>query len=318
MKYNEDNPVKLSVWQRIRLELLWFNCRFVAMLPYWVQYYAIQELIYFVLYYCLRYRYKRITANLRNSFPDKDEQEIRIIRRRFYMNLAEMIVDTLVLANMSDEECRKRLYFVNHDEAAHIVGDKNCVALTSHLGCWEYYGFWGMWLPNHVLVAVYHKIHNVVVDELYKRLRDHTRELPVAAHDSLRFFIRHRDGYEGHRMVLGLISDQNPPRLPDSHWFRFLGQDTLFFEGGEQIARKFGLPVFYTSQRKVKRGYYEATFELIYDGKEDVAEHEITERYVRLLERDIRNRPEMWMWSHHRWKHRPDKQYRPVMRPEGK
>jgi len=318
MKNNGEARVELTFWQRVRLELLWMNCRIVASLPYWVQYYVIQEIIYFVLFYCLRYRYKRITANLRNSFPDKTEKEIRRIRRRFYSNLAEMIVDTLVLARMSDEECRKRLTFIDHDYAAGIVGDGNCVTLTSHLGCWEYYGFWGMWLETHVLVAVYHKIHNVVVDQLYKRLRDHTLELPVAAHDALRFFIRHRDGYEGHRLVLGLIADQNPPRLPDSHWFRFLNQDTLFFESGEQIARKFGLPVFYVSQRKVRRGYYEAMFELIYDGKEEIAEHVITERYVRLLERDINDRPEMWMWSHHRWKHRPDKQYRPVVRPNGK
>lgn len=315
---NNNEHVRLNLWQRIGLELLWIMCRFVAILPYWFQYYVIQEVICFVLYRCLRYRYRCITRNLHNSFPDKSEEEIARIRRRFYDTLAEMMVNTIVMARMSDSECRRRMDFVNTDEVLPLIADRNCITLTSHLGCWEYYGFWGMWLPDHVLVAVYHKISSVVVDELYKRLRDHTMELPVPAHDALRFFIRHLDGCEGHRMVLGLISDQNPPRLPDSHWFHFLNQETIFFEGGEQLAVKYGLPVFYVTQKRVRRGYYKAHLELIYDGVEKVEQHEITERYVRRLEKDIIEQPEMWMWSHNRWKHRPDREYRPVMRPNGK
>lgn len=297
---------------------MWYICKFISILPYFVQYYLIQELAYFVIYYCVRYRRKLVTDNLKGSFPDKSDKEIAQIRRKFYRNLAEMIINTLVMARMSEEECKRRMVFTNNDEIREILGERNCIAMTSHLGCWEYYGFWGMWLPNHILVAVYHKIHNEIINELYKRLRDHESELPVASYDSLRFFIRNREGYEGQHLALGLISDQNPPRLPDSHWYRFLNRDTIFFEGGEQLAMKFNVPIFYVSQRKVRRGYYEARMEMIYDGNESVEPHEITERYVRLLEQDIIATPEAWMWSHRRWKHRPDGQYRPVMRPNRK
>lgn len=310
---NKSDNIQLEGWQKVQLEILWGLCRCIAILPYWFHYYILQRLVYCVLR-CLRYRYKTITANLRNSFPDKSKAEIREIRHRFYSNLAEMFVNTVVMARMSKEECRRRLFFENNDAVKDIVADGACVTLTSHLGCWEFYGFWGMWLPNHVLVAVYHKIHNPVIDELYRRLRDHDCELPVAAHESLRFFMRYRNGYEGRHLVMGLISDQNPPRYSDSHWFRFLNQDTIFFEGGEQIALKYKLPVFYVTQHKIRRGYYRAEFKLIYDGREELAPHEITERYVRLLERDIQDRPEMWMWSHRRWKHRRDGDYQPVSR----
>lgn len=315
MRSNIDNT-QLNGRQRCRLELLWALCRFVAVMPYWFQYYVLQEIVCFFLR-ILRYRYACITDNLAKSFPEKSGREIAVIRRRFYSNLAEMVVNTLVQARMSDDECRRRLTFSNGEETAALVGDRTAIGLTSHLGCWEYYGFWGMWMPTHILVAVYHKLHDPVIDELYKRLRDHTNELPVPAHESLRFFMRYRNGYEGKRLFLGLISDQNPPRYVDSHWFRFLNRETLFFEGGEQLAMKYRLPMFYVTQRKIRRGYYEAHFELIYDGSEQVAPHELTERYVRLLERDIKERPEMWMWSHYRWKHRPDKQYKPVVRPRG-
>lgn len=314
----KNDSVNLSFWQKVGLECMWILCKFISIMPYFVQYYIIEELIYFVVYYCVRYRRKLVTKNLKDSFPEKSDKEIAIIRRKFYRNLAEVIVNTVVMARMDEAECKRRMVFTNNDEIVKILGDRNCIAMTSHLGCWEYYGFWGMWLPNHILVAVYHKIHNEIINELYKRLRDHERELPVASYDSLRFFIRNREGYEGKRLAFGLISDQNPPRLPDSHWYRFLNRDTLFFEGGEQLATKFGVPVFYVRQHKVRRGYYEASMEMIYDGVEQVEQYEITERYVRLLEEDIKACPEMWVWSHRRWKHRPDGKYRPIMRPNRK
>ena len=317
MRLNNDS-VKLNFWQRVGLELLWILCKFIAIMPYFVQHYIIQEIVYFVVYHCVRYRRKLVAQNLRESFPEKSEAELKVIGRKFYRNLAEVMVDTVIMARMSEEECRRRMVFVDNDEVVKAVGDRNFIAMTSHYGCWEYCGFWGMWLPNHILVAVYHKLHNEIFNELYKRLRDHESELPVASYDSLRFFIRNQGGYQGKRMALGLISDQNPPRLPDSHWYRFLNHDTLFFEGGEQLSTKFHIPVYYIKQRKVRRGYYEASMELIYDGVEEVSQYEITERYVRLLEEDIKACPEMWIWSHRRWKHRPDGKYRPIMRPDRK
>lgn len=305
MKSNSAKT-ELTCFQKVRLEIMWALCRLIAIMPYWFQYYVVQEIFYLILR-CLRYRHKTISLNLRNSFPGKSDQEIRKIRHRFYSYLAEMIVNTLVQARMSDEECMKRLVFEDGDNPPFDFAGRTCVGLTSHFGCWEYYGFMGMWLPNHLLVAVYRKLHNPVAEELYKRLRDHSYELPVAAHDSLRFFMRYRNGYEGRNLMLGLISDQNPPKYSDSHWFHFLNQETIFFEGGEQIARKYKLPVFYFTQYRVRRGYYRARFNMIYDGCEDVAPHQITERYVRMLEKDITDRPEMWLWSHKRWKHRRNK-----------
>ena len=96
----------------------------------------------------------------------------------------------------------------------------------------------------------------------------------------------------------------NPPRRPDSRWFRFLNQDTIFFDGGEKLALRCQLPVYFVKMERLRRGRYEMSFELIYDGKEEVAEYEITQRYVRMLEAEIRRRPELWMWSHRRWKHK--------------
>ena len=71
------------------------------------------------------------------------------------------------------------------------------------------------------------------------------------------------------------------------------------------LATKYQLPVYYFTTRRVKAGYYEGTFTQIHDGVEPVEPYTITERYVRHLEQDIIRTPEMWMWTHRRWKKTP-------------
>ena len=145
------------------------------------------------------------------------------------------------------------------------------------------------------------------MEALYQRLRNGDYATTVSMKESLRFYLRNRErGILGKNLVMGLIADQNPPRRPDSHWFRFLNQDTIFFDGGEKLALRCHLPVYFVKMDRLSRGRYEMSFEPIYDGEEEVAEHEITERYVRLLESEIRRRPELWIWSHRRWKHKRD------------
>ena len=92
--------------------------------------------------------------------------------------------------------------------------------------------------------------------------------------------------------------------LYHSHWFRFLNQDTIFFDGGEKLALRCNLPGYFVRMERLQRGRYQMSFEPIYDGVEEVAQYEITERYVRRLEAMIREHPELWMWSHRRWKHK--------------
>ena len=145
------------------------------------------------------------------------------------------------------------------------------------------------------------------MEALYQRLLNGDYATTVSMKESLRFYLRNREhGIRGKNLVMGLIADQNPPRRPDSHWFRFLNQDTIFFDGGEKLALRCHLPVYFVKMERLSRGRYEMSFEPIYDGEEEVAEHEITERYVRLLESEIRRRPELWIWSHRRWKHKRD------------
>ena len=295
----------LNLGQRILLEILWGMSWLFAIMPYWFKYYVVQSFLYFVLYHCLHYRMKVVMENLRNSFPEKSEEELKIVARKFYITLAEMFVDTINLAHMPEKKIRRLVKVRNLEEHLAATEGKDWVALTAHYGCWEYCSFWVAYAVNQELVAVYHPLHNALMDALYRRLRDLPHVVTVPMRESMRYYIKHRDrGVEGRRLVMGLIADQNPPRRPDSYWFRFLNQDTIFFDGGEKLAMKYKLPVYFCHLKRVKRGCYEMSLELISDGKTKVKPNEITEKYVRTLERAIREQPEMWIWSHRRWKHK--------------
>ena len=296
---------ELTPMQRIGLESLWLGARVFAAMPYWFKYYVVENLIFVLLRYCLRYRMKVVKTNLRNSFPEKDERELAVIRRRFYRTLAEIFVDTINLAGLTPEKGRSLLTVKGLEEQKERVGGRDWIAMTAHFGCWEYCSFWGLYDPTQIVVAVYHPLRSRIVEAFNQRLRNGDYATTVAMKESLRFYQRTRaGGIGGRNLVMGLIADQNPPRRPDSRWFRFLNQDTIFFDGGEKLALRCQLPVYFVKMERLRRGRYEMSFELIYDGKEEVAEYEITQRYVRMLEAEIRRRPELWMWSHRRWKHK--------------
>ncbi len=296
---------ELTLMQRIALESLWLLARGFAVLPYWFKYYVVEDLLYLLLYYCLRYRRKVVAGNLARSFPEKSERERAAIARKFYRTLAEIFVDTLNMAHMTPRKVRRLLQVEGSAELMAQTDNRDWIALMAHYGCWEYGFYWGRFAPANMLVAVYHPLENRVFEHLYRRLRTSESAMTVPMKECLRFYLRHRDsGVNGKRMTLALIADQNPPRRPGSHWFRFLNQDTIFFDGGEKLALRCGLPVYYVWLDRVQRGRYVMRVEPLYDGVERVDEHEITERYVRRLEQTIQLRPELWMWSHRRWKHK--------------
>ena len=298
---------ELTLMQRIGLETLWLGARAFAVMPYWFKYYVVENLIFVILYYGLRYRMKVVKTNLRNSFPGKSERELFLLRRKFYYTLAEMFVNTINMADMSEAKVRRMLRIKGFEEQYRAVHGRDWIAMTAHFGCWEYCSLWGVFERSQMVVAVYHPLRSKVVEAFYQRLRNYENSMTVSMKESLLFYLRNREkGIDGKNLAMGLIADQNPPRRPDSHWFRFLNQDTIFFDGGEKLALRCHLPVYFVKIDRLQRGRYEMSFEPIYDGTEEVAEYEITERYVRKLERMICERPELWMWSHRRWKHKRD------------
>ncbi len=296
------NKNGLNITQRVSLELLWILCRGFALLPHCIRHHIFGNVCYFILCYVTNYRSKVIMDNLRRSFPDKSEAELKKICRGTYKNLAEQIINMISQAGVSDKTLMHRMKVNDVEKIRKEIGNRSVIMLTAHFGPWEAGSTASLIFPDQTFVAVYHKLTNPVIDELMKRIRQHTNVELVDMKHTMRHFIDNRNKRP---MAMGLIADQNPVLRANMHWYKFLHQWTAFFEGGETLALKYHLPVYYFSPKRLSAGHYEGTFTLIYDGEEQVEPYTITERYVRMLENDINAHPEMWMWSHRRWKHTP-------------
>lgn len=295
-----------EIFENALVALLWSMCWLFSMLPSRIRYGVFVPFVSFIMRRVARYRYDVIMRQLRDSFPEKGDEEIAEICRRYYDHLAEMVVGTLSLAGMNDKRRRESTEFNLTDNFDEVIEGRNVVIMTSHYGFWEIALNLYLATPNHHLVVAYRPLKSKIMDKLYKRLRSNDGIDVVASKNFMRHYIANRHGINGKNIVLGLISDQNCPVTKGCCWHRFLNHDSLFFDGGEQLAMKFGLPVFYMELERLGAGHYRHNYTQLYDGKEEVAPHEITERYVRCLERTIEAKPEYWMWSHKRWKCRPN------------
>ncbi len=303
---------ELNIAERIALALLWAKCWCVAIMPHFVRYRIYAPIVYFFMYHVIRYRVKVVDSNLERCLPELSDVDRRVIRRRFYVYLSEIIISTLSLAresswldayprgrNEGDSEAVDREGTMEHLRKR--LDGKTAIVFTAHYGLWEYIQFFPKF-SDITSIGVYHPLGNKVFDALFKRLRKRHKTFTVPAKESVRFTIRHGKEYEGEVYILGLIADQNPPLLPDTQWYNFLGEETIFFDGGEKIALRLGVPVYYMYQVRHSAGHYELRYKDIWDGEESVEPHEITRRYVRHLDTTIRQNPELWLWSHRRFK----------------
>ena len=272
-------------------------------LPYKVQF-LFSDLVRWVLYGVVRYRREVVRTNLRNSFPEKSEQERKQIERAFYKHLADVFIETLSLASVSEHQIRQRMKYLNLDDLMRWTGGRSWISAMAHYGSWEYTTNFDLYKTHDNALAVYRPLTNKGADRFYHRIRSRFGVIPIAMHDVGREMMRRKR--ENSHVTLALIADQTPGWPEIQNWTLFLGQWTPFFMGMEKLALKFHMPVVFLDVHKVRRGYYEARFDLIYDGDEAVAEGEITRRYAERLEQMIRTRPELWMWSHRRWKHSLD------------
>lgn len=304
--------IELKWYERATFELLWGLCVVISYLPRCIRYYIIKPIVFGVLWLS-RYRSKVISTNLANAFPDKSPRELRQIKNRFYNILAEIVIDTISLVRISPKRNINLIEWSNREEHLRETQGRDWIAMASHYGCWEYFPLWCWHDEKAHFMTVYHPLKSKIFEAFYLRMRRFSDNVvPVRMKETVRYYLRHRGGEQG--IALGLVSDQSPRLRFDSHWFRFLNQDTVFLDGAETLAMKFHIPVYFIRVERVAPGRYRARFDKIYDGEEPVAPYQITERYVRALEKMICACPELWLWSHSRWKHTHAKQERLLAR----
>ncbi len=273
----------------------------VALLPFWALY-ILSDGLCFLMRHIVHYRRKVVRRNLSNSFPEKSQDELRRIERKFYHYICDYMVEEVKMMRMSFEDLSRRMEYGNTEEyLAMIEKHGGIVILIPHYADFEWLtGMGAIMNPGDIPVQVYKPLRNKYLDEMFKLIRSRHGGYNVPKHSTAREVIRlHRDGK---RVAIGLITDQSPNLSEAHYWTTFLNQDTVFMDGGERIAKMMDYPVFYCELEKKGRGYCKAYFDLLTENPKQTADGEITELFARRLEQTIRREPAYWFWSHKRWK----------------
>lgn len=279
--------------------------------------YLLSDIMYFPVYKVFGYRRRVVRKNLAESFPDKSREELREIERKFYHYFCDYVVETIKYFSISEREIRRRMVFEGAEEANRYLAEgKSSILFMGHYCNWEWVSSLPLYITkadNHVRGHIYHRLANATMDDLFLRMRHRFESENIEMHSALRVLARCRA--EGKRFVIGFISDQAPKWENINMWTDFLNHKTAFFTGAEGLAKLADAAVFYIDVKRVKRGYYRATFVKMTDHPKDFAGHELTVQYARLLQQSIETAPEYWLWTHNRWKrsyeeyilHHPDK-----------
>jgi len=273
----------------------------IALLPFPL-FYMVSDGICFLLYRVIGYRKKVVYENLKNSFPEKSHAELKKIEKQFYHYLCDLFLETLKTLTISKEEAIKRCAF--NDNTKRIFKElydqkKSSILVMGHYGNWEWAGNSFSLINPQQLYVIYHPLTNKHFDKLMYDMRTRFGSRLYAMKDTMREMIRNRNEIN----TTAFIADQTPS--PDNaYWTTFLNQDTPVFWGTEKIAQKLNYPVVYVTVNRIKRGYYEVNTEYLVHEPKNTAEGEISELHTRKLEKDIIAQPEIWLWSHRRWKHK--------------
>jgi Kdo2-lipid IVA lauroyltransferase/acyltransferase len=268
--------------------------------------YILGDGIYLLLYYGIGYRREVVMNNLRQAFPEKTEAERTRIAKKFYKNFIDSFIEVIKLVSASENYLKKRFTAnVAVLEDLYKTG-KSCQVHLGHTFNWE----WGHLVLSAVapyrVMVVYMPIGNRVFEKLFYQLRTRSGNVFIPANNMRNAM----EPYLDSQYLLGLVCDQNPGNPSNAYWLNFFGRPAPFVYGPERGAQANALPVVFASIQKPRRGYYHAEMELATPDASKLAPGELTVKYVRYIEEVIRKNPDMWLWSHRRWKHAWKEEYR--------
>lgn len=269
-----------------------------TILPFRVAY-LFSDFVYFILFYLTGYRKKISYENLKKSFPEKTEKEIQKILKQFYHHLGDLLVEGIKGFSMTRKQIVKRHKMVNPEILQSFLDKgQSVICTTAHYNNWEWGTMSGTLQVNGKAMGLYMPLSNPYIDKFMKKTRSGKGTELISIFRTLHGFRDRKDQVYGYM----LAADQNPPNARFAYWMTFLNQETACINGPEKYARMFDYPVLFLTINKVKRGYYEIVMEQITDNPNSLDKGEITVRYMRLLEKNIRKTPQYWLWSHRRWK----------------
>ena len=267
-------------------------------IPFWMLY-GISDISRIVVFNLIGYRKKVVFDNLEKAFPEKSKTEIKAIARKFYKHFTDVLFEGLKGMTMSEESVLKRFKVINPELTdAYFDLGKSLIILGSHYGNWE----WGNSIPyymKHEVVCVYKAVTNRRLNDYMRGNRARLGMKQISLEKTRTIF----NNITKPKFII-LLADQSPGISGHAIWVDFLGRDTPCIHGPEVYSNIYDFPVFYIDFQRTKRGYYTAELSLISENPASLKKGELTQKYMGKLEQAIRAKPQDWLWTHKRWKHK--------------
>jgi KDO2-lipid IV(A) lauroyltransferase len=277
---------------------------FLSILPFRILY-GVSDVIYLLLYYIIGYRKKTVRYNLKLALPHLSDSERLVIEKKSYRHLCDMFLEMIKTISITQKEIEERFQFPNMEvyNAMEQKG-KSIALMCAHYASYE----WVVSMHkrvNYTGYAIYKRINNKYFDQLVRKIRMRFEAVLVPSKETISL-IEH-NAKEGIKGVYGFASDQSPKPRSHIFWDTFLGVEVPVHTGAEFLAKKYDMNMIYLKVEKVKRGYYQATFEVLSEDVQNVPDYQITQQFLRHVEKQIYAAPEFYLWTHKRFKHQGKK-----------
>ena len=277
--------------------LLWL----ISILPFRLLY-LFSNFAYLIVYYIIGYRRPTVRENLLMAFPNLTEKERLVIEKKSYRHLCDMFLEMIKTMSISEAGMDRRFKFTNLEAYTDLEKENKSIALMcAHYASYE----WVISMNKYITFpgyAIYKRIANPYFDKLVRDIRSKFKAFLITTKDTIPTIKENeKNGIKG---LYGFASDQSPKSAKAFHWTTFMNIKTPVHTGAEMLAKKFDMNVIFLKVKKVKRGYYEASFELLSKDVRNVPDYNITDEFLTRVEKQIYEAPEFYLWTHKRWKHR--------------
>jgi KDO2-lipid IV(A) lauroyltransferase len=264
--------------------------------------YALSDFFFFLMFNVIGYRKIVVLENLKLAFPEKSEEERKKKAKDFFRHLTDLIMESVKSFSISEKEMSKRYRYKNPELVNNFTKQGRSIALVAaHQANWE----WSISLPlvlDGNVNGAYTKLGNPYFEKVVRSSREKYGIIGYKTSETVKGM--QKNFAEKTQGLYILLSDQSPQLHKTFYWNEFFGVQVPMHTGAEILAKRFDLVVINYITRKVKRGYYETEFQLITDTPKEFEDYQITDKYTRLTENNIKQQPALYLWSHKRFKHR--------------
>ncbi|MEN9994934.1 MAG: hypothetical protein RL762_1591 [Bacteroidota bacterium] len=268
----------------------------LSYLPLWLLY-GLAGLLRFLFCTILPYRRKVIDQNLQLAFPNTSINDRKQIRKDFYRYFSDLLVESVKNLTISEKQLLQRMQLENPEVLGEIKALKKPILLVAgHYNNWEWLiSAQALWFKQPCFGIGMPLSHPFWDHKLtQRRSRFGLKVVHAKTYSS---------AFDTQQPVTLVLADQAPSSAANCLWLPFLGQQSAVIFGPEYMANKYDCAVVYVNLSNSKRGYYNVKFEVIVEESKELAYRELSQMHLQKLEKQIKDNPARWLWSHKRWKH---------------